>query len=95
MVHLKDYRIGWPSTEAIDAHVAGDAATWQAAWVGVVQFAEVGEGNLEWPSIIETSLASGAEYLLVEQDELYGRTVWESLRISRDNLVGYGYGHLF
>jgi sugar phosphate isomerase/epimerase len=95
MVHLKDYRIGWPSAEAIDAHVAGDAATWRAAWVGVVQFAEVGEGNLDWPSIIETSLASGAEYLLVEQDELYGRTVWESLRISHDNLVRYGYGHLF
>ncbi|GAA5113912.1 sugar phosphate isomerase/epimerase [Pseudonocardia adelaidensis] len=95
MVHLKDYRIGWPPAEAIDAHAAGDTSTWTAAWLGVVQFAEVGEGNLDWPSIIETSLASGAEYLLVEQDELYGRTVWESLRISYDNLVGYGYGHLF
>ncbi|MHA6626660.1 sugar phosphate isomerase/epimerase family protein [Pseudonocardia sichuanensis] len=95
MVHLKDYRIGWPSEAAIGAHAAGDMDAWKAAWVGVVQFAEVGEGNLDWTSIIETSLASGAEYLLVEQDELYGRTVWESLRISHDNLHRYGYGELF
>jgi sugar phosphate isomerase/epimerase len=95
MIHLKDYRIGWPQAEALDAHAAGDMVAWRAAWVGVVQFAEVGEGNLDWLSIIETSLDSGAEYLLVEQDELYGRTVWESLRISHDNLVKYGYGELF
>jgi len=95
MVHLKDYRIGWPSQAAIDAHAAGDTDAWKAAWVGVVQFAEVGEGNLDWNSIVEASLAAGAEYLLVEQDELYGRTVWESLRISHDNLHRYGYGELF
>ncbi|OZM75385.1 sugar phosphate isomerase/epimerase [Pseudonocardia sp. MH-G8] len=95
MVHLKDYRIGWPSAAAIDAHAAGEMDAWKAAWLGVVQFAEVGEGNLDWSSIIETSLRSGAEYLLVEQDELYGRTVWESLRISHDNLHRYGYGELF
>jgi sugar phosphate isomerase/epimerase len=66
-----------------------------SAFVGVVQFAEVGEGNLDWPAIIEQSLASGAEYLLVEQDDTYGRDPFESLRISRDNLVALGYGSLF
>ncbi|MBD3943881.1 sugar phosphate isomerase/epimerase [Microbacterium sp. NEAU-LLC] len=95
LVHLKDYRIGWPSAETIDALERGDHATYQAGWKGLVQFAEVGEGNLDWPSIISHSLAAGAEYLLVEQDELYGRTVWESLAISRRNLVALGHEALF
>ena len=39
--------------------------------------------------------AAGAEYLLVEQDELYGRTVWEALQTSYDNLVAMGHADLF
>jgi sugar phosphate isomerase/epimerase len=95
LVHLKDYRIGELPMSALDSLTQGDAAAFMAAFVGVVQFAEVGEGNLDWPSIIEQSLASGAEYLLVEQDDTYGRDPFESLRISRDNLVALGYGSLF
>jgi hypothetical protein len=74
---------------------AGDHKGFVEAFTGVVQFGEVGEGNLDFPAIIETSLDSDAEYLLVEQDQLYGRDVLESLRISHDNLVEMGYGHLF
>jgi len=95
LVHLKDYRIGWPTAETIDALERGDHAAFQEGWKGLVQFAEVGEGNLDWPGIIAHSLAAGAEYLLVEQDELYGRTVWESLAISRRQLVELGHGGLF
>ncbi|GAB3601596.1 sugar phosphate isomerase/epimerase family protein [Microbacterium tumbae] len=95
MVHLKDYRIGWPDDAAIDAFERGDQAAWGAAWTGAVQFAEVGEGNLDWPGIITQSIASGAEFLLVEQDDLYGRTVWEALETSHRNLVGLGYAELF
>ena len=62
---------------------------------GVVQFGEVGEGNLDFATIIPASLASGAEYLLVEQDDLYGRTVWEALQTSHDNLVKLGFAELF
>ncbi|GAA5202124.1 sugar phosphate isomerase/epimerase [Microbacterium jejuense] len=95
LVHLKDYRIGWPTAETVDALERGDHAAFQEGWKGLVQFAEVGEGNLDWPSIIAHSIAAGAEYLLVEQDELYGRTVWESLAISRRNLVDLGHAALF
>lgn len=95
LVHLKDYRIGWPAAETIDALERGDHAAFQDGWKGLVQFAEVGEGNLDWPAIISHSLAAGAEYLLVEQDELYGRSVWESLAISRRNLVELGHEALF
>ncbi|WP_417562968.1 sugar phosphate isomerase/epimerase family protein [Microbacterium sp.] len=95
MVHLKDYRIGSMPDEAFTALEAGDFPTFMNAFTGVVQFAEVGEGNLDFPAIIDTAIDSDAEYLLVEQDQLYGRDVLESLRISHDNLVTMGYGHLF
>lgn len=95
MVHLKDYRIGMPDADVIDAFERGDHATWATAWNGLVQFAEVGEGNLDWPGIIDASIRSGAEYLLVEQDELYGRTVWEALEISHRNLTELGFAELF
>jgi hypothetical protein len=55
----------------------------------------VGEGNLDFPSIVPVAVASGAEFLLVEQDLLYGRTVWEALQTSHDNLVAMGFSDLF
>ncbi len=95
LVHLKDYRIGTLPATALAALAAGDTASFMAAFTGVVQFAEVGEGNLEWRPIIDQALASGAQYLLVEQDETYGRDPFESLAISRANLVRLGYADLF
>ncbi|MFE5307318.1 sugar phosphate isomerase/epimerase family protein [Isoptericola sp. NPDC056605] len=95
MVHLKDYRIGHLSPAVYEAIDAGDQGPWQEELRQIVQFAEVGEGNLDFPSIVETSLDVGAEYLLVEQDEFYGRTALECLRTSHDNLVAMGYGGLF
>ncbi|MHA6513282.1 sugar phosphate isomerase/epimerase family protein [Tessaracoccus sp. Z1128] len=94
LVHLKDYRIGLLPDSARDAIAAGDFAGFMSGFYGVVQFAEVGEGNLEWQPIIEQAIASGAEHLLVEQDDTYGRDPFESLAISRANLVELGYGHL-
>lgn len=95
MIHLKDYRIGRVSDEAFDLLEQGDSEGFLKHYREIVQFAEVGEGSLDFNSIIEHSLAAGAEYLLVEQDELYGRTVWESLQISYDNLVALGHADLF
>lgn len=95
MVHLKDYRIAVPDESVFEQHALGNTAPWWAEWNSLVQFAEVGEGNLDWVGIIDASIAAGAEYLLVEQDELYGRTVWESLEISHRNLTALGYGQLF
>lgn len=95
LVHLKDYRIGAFPASAVAALAAGDAEAFMSAFLGVVQFAEVGEGSLDWPAIIGQAEASGAEYLLVEQDDTYGRDPFESLRISRDNLVAMGYESRF
>ncbi|HEV7167980.1 MAG TPA: sugar phosphate isomerase/epimerase [Micrococcaceae bacterium] len=95
MIHLKDYRIGQLPESAFGMLDTGDMAGFMAEFKDVVQFAEVGEGNLDFPSIIKSSEAAGAQYLLVEQDQLYGRTVWEALQTSHDNLVEMGVGDLF
>ncbi|WP_406632522.1 sugar phosphate isomerase/epimerase family protein [Pseudarthrobacter quantipunctorum] len=95
MVHLKDYRIGSMPEAAFGMLGSGDFAGFMQAFKDVVQFAEVGEGNLDFPSIIPAAQAAGAKYLLAEQDDLYGRTVWDALQTSHDNLVAMGHGDLF
>jgi sugar phosphate isomerase/epimerase len=95
MVHLKDYRIGELPESAFGLLESGDIAGFMADFKNVVQFAEVGEGNLDFPSIIPAAQAAGAQYMLVEQDELYGRTVWDALQTSYDNLVAMGHADLF
>ena len=95
MVHLKDYRIGQLPESAFGLLETGDFKGFMAEFKDVVQFAEVGEGNLDFPAIIPAAQAAGARYLLVEQDELYGRTVWDALQTSYDNLVAMGHSNLF
>lgn len=55
-------------------------------------FAEIGEGNLNWKGILAAAEESGVQYMLVEQDDCYGRDPFESLAISCRNLKGWGYG---
>lgn len=95
MVHLKDYRIGQLPEESFGLLETGDFRGFMDHFKNVVQFAEVGEGNLDFASIIPAAEAAGAQYLLVEQDELYGRTVWEALQTSYDNLLALGHADLF
>jgi sugar phosphate isomerase/epimerase len=95
MVHLKDYRIGQMPEASFGLLESGDFAGFMAEFRNVVQFAEVGEGNLDFPAIIPAAEAAGAQYMLVEQDELYGRTVWDALQTSYDNLAAMGHSNLF
>ena len=55
-----------------------------------ILMAEIGEGNLNWPAIIEAAEAGGTEYYLIEQDLTYGRDPFESLAISYRNLKAMG-----
>ncbi len=91
LLHLKDYRIG---AFQMPENPTGPQS-FMAAFKNVVQFAEVGEGNLPMKQIIETGLANGSEYFIIEQDDLYGRDVYDSLITSRDNLRGMGYADWF
>jgi sugar phosphate isomerase/epimerase len=53
-------------------------------------FAEIGEGNMNWPAIITAAKESGVEWYIVEQDECYERDPFESLAISYRNLRAMG-----
>ena len=86
LLHLKDYRIGLvPDMSSVPPQQFGQV------FGTIEQYAEVGEGSLDMPAIIQAGLESGSEYFLIEQDETYDRDIWESLRISRDNLIRMGY----
>lgn len=52
-------------------------------------FAEVGEGNLDWPAILDACKAAGTQWYFVEQDRCL-RPPIESLRISFENLRAMG-----
>ena len=57
---------------------------------GKQAMAEVGEGNLDWPSILEATLAAGTHYLIVEQDICPGDP-FDSARISYQNIASWGF----
>jgi len=53
-------------------------------------FAEVGEGNLNWPAILDACKEAGTEWMIVEQDLCYDRDPFESLGISLKNIKSWG-----
>lgn len=86
-------------------HGGGDPADWIRKLKGRAQiihfkdmamrgstqhFAEVGEGNLNWPAILEACLYAEVEWYIVEQDSCYERDPFESLGISLRNLQAMG-----
>ena len=91
LLHLKDYRIGAIPEEAFGALAKGDVMGFMSSFTNVVQFAEVGEGNLNMKEIIETGKRAGAKFFLIEQDDQYGKDPFECLQISHDNLISLGY----
>ena len=95
LIHLKDYRVGEVPAGALDLLAAGDRKGFYDAFLGIIQFAEVGQGNLDFNAIIDKALETGVQHMLVEQDDLYGRDALDCLTDSRDHLVKIGYGNLF
>lgn len=86
MVHLKDYRIYFPDGEPTPEIFHKEQC---------IQFAEIGEGNLNMKAIIEAAIKGGAIYLPIEQDQTYGRDPFECVKTSVANLKAMGYAHLF
>ena len=56
---------------------------------GEQAMAEIGEGNLNWPAILQACREAGVEWYAIEQD-ICRRDPFESLRISYANLRGMG-----
>jgi sugar phosphate isomerase/epimerase len=54
------------------------------------RFAEIGQGNLDWPSILAAARTAGVEWYCVEQDLCYERDPFDSLKLSLDFLQAQG-----
>lgn len=54
------------------------------------RFAPIGEGNLNWPGIIQACEESGVDWVLVEQDQCYGEDPFDCLATSYRNLKAMG-----
>lgn len=94
LVHFKDMVIGYDKHSKAPAQVAGesdeDYKKRSAFATGRKQLmAEVGEGNLNWPSILQACKDAGVEWYIVEQD-VCQRDPFESLAISLRNLKAMG-----
>lgn len=72
-----------------------DMAKFMHIFTNTIEFAELGEGNLDLKAIIEAGLESGAQYFLVEQDNTYGRDPFECLEVSANHLRNLGYADWF
>jgi sugar phosphate isomerase/epimerase len=85
-------------------HGGGDPAQWITDLAGRIPLvhlkdmtiragqpimAEVGEGNLNWPKIIDACKKSGVEWYIVEQDTCE-RDPFDSLKISLEHLKSWG-----
>ena len=92
LLHLKDYRIGQMDLSKVDFN---DLVGFMNIFTNTIEFAEVGEGNLDIPAIIEAGLEAGAQYFLVEQDDVYGRDPFDCLQTSAENLRKMGYAAWF
>lgn len=93
LIHLKDYRIGQFDMSVLEGGF--DPAKFFPAFNNVIQFAELGEGSLDLKTIIEAGLASGSQYFLIEQDDVYGRDPFDCLKTSADHLRKLGYTDWF
>lgn len=92
LVHLKDYRICVPPVPANNDNLY---EYFMRAFSESIQFAEVGEGNLDFNAIISTCEKVGTRYMIIEQDLTYGRDIYDSIAISVANLKKMGYSDNF
>ena len=91
LIHVKDYRVTALPHEALELFDAGRVAEGYDRFVNIIEFAEVGQGNMNWPVLLPAAAAAGAEYLLIEQDLTYGRDPFDCLADSRAYLRSIGY----
>lgn len=74
-VHTKDFAIG------------EIGATWEAR---PIEFAPVGEGNLDWEPIIKVLKDNNVSSFAIEQDSCYGRNEFDCVKSSFDYLKKMG-----
>lgn len=91
LIHVKDFRVVPLPEDAMGLLGEGKMEEFFAKFLNLSQFAEVGQGNMNWPKLLPAAKAAGAEYFFIEQDELYGRDAYDCIRDSREYLKSIGY----
>ena len=93
LIHVKDFRIAPLDAEVYRKFEAGEMEMkeFYGHFTGLAQFAEVGQGNMNWPALLPAAEKAGAEYFLIEQDDTYGRDPIDCIRESREYLRSIGY----
>ena len=91
LIHVKDYRVVPLPQEAVDAMSSGDFERGFDMFLNIIQFAEVGQGNMNWPALLPAAEKAGADFLFIEQDLLYGRDAYDCIKDSREYLKSIGY----
>jgi sugar phosphate isomerase/epimerase len=94
LVHLKDMVVGMDQHAKLPAQIVGESdddyqKRAQQAKARRPIMAEVGEGNLNWTSILAACREAGTVWYIVEQD-ICQRDPFESLAISLRNLRAMG-----
>src|SRR5699024_1474805 len=82
LIHVKDFRIAPLPVEVYERREETSHQEVMAVFTGLAQFAEVGQGNMNWPALLPAAEKAGAEYFLIEQDDTYGRDPYDSIRHS-------------
>ena len=93
LIHVKDFRVAPMPADAVERFEAKelDMKDFYGIFLSLAQFAEVGQGNMNWPALLPAAQKAGAEYFLIEQDDTYGRDPIDSIRESREYLKSIGY----
>ena len=88
VVHLKDFiKEGKPANmyELIGIETEKKEET------GKFEFRPVGHGMQDFPPILEAAVESGAEWVVVEQDQSYDTASIDAIKMSREYLKGLGW----
>lgn len=93
LIHVKDFRMAPLPAEDYEKLQSGEMEMkdFYDVFLSLAQFAEVGQGNMNWPDLLPAAEKAGAEYFLIEQDLTYGRDPIDCIRESREYLRSIGY----
>ncbi|HET8795730.1 MAG TPA: TIM barrel protein [Arthrobacter sp.] len=93
LIHVKDFRVVPLSADIYQKFESGeiDMKEFYGHFLSLTQFAEVGQGSMNWPELLPAAEKAGAEYFLIEQDDTYGRDPYDCIRESREYLGSIGY----
>ncbi|MFS0788929.1 TIM barrel protein [Shouchella sp. 1P09AA] len=91
LLHLKDYRIAPLQVTKDDLQ---DMSQFFSKFTNLIEFAEIGAGNLNIGSMIDAGLNYGTVRFFIEQDDTYGADPFDCLERSMRAIKTLGYSHL-